>query len=189
MNTKRNAMQAIMYGAGAGVVASLAMAMYAMIASWAKGTGFFTPLYHIASLLTSGDSMMASMKAAAAGGNFHFVFGTAVVGAVIHMMTGAMYGAVFGLIVSRFHLKLGVLAAAGVVYGAIVFAGSAFVALPVAGTVLGSGDPIKNMAEMAGYGTFFTEHLLFGLALGLLVGLRTRRTPSETKHLSSAHAG
>jgi hypothetical protein len=40
----------LLVGAGAGVIASLAMAMYAMIAAWEKGTGFFTPLYHIASL-------------------------------------------------------------------------------------------------------------------------------------------
>ena len=45
--------RALVWGAGAGVLASLAMAAYAMMAAWAKDAGFFTPLYHIASLLIS----------------------------------------------------------------------------------------------------------------------------------------
>ena len=180
--TTRSPLQAIGYGAGAGVIASLAMAMYAMFAAWEKGTGFFTPLYHIASLLAPGDSMMASMKAAMAGSDFHFVFGTAILGAIIHMMTGAMYGAAFGLIVARLNLKLGVLAGIGLVYGAIVFAASTYIGLPLAAAIFNSGDPIKNMAEMAGWGTFIIEHLLFGLALGLLLGLNRVRAGAEAEH-------
>lgn len=177
---KRSPLKAIGYGAGAGVIASLAMAMYAMIAAWEKGTGFFTPLYHIASLWAPGDAMIASMQEATSGADFHFVFGTALLGAMIHMMTGAMYGAVFGLIVSRFNLGLAVLAGAGLVYGAIVFAVSAFIGLPLAAAIFDSGDPIKNMAEMAGWGTFFVEHLLFGLSLGLLLGVTRVRAGAET---------
>jgi len=178
--TKRSPLQTIGYGAGAGVIASLAMAVYAMPAAWEKGTGFFTPLYHIASLWASGDAMTASMQAAASGTDFHFVFGTAILGAMIHMMTGAMYGAVFGLIVSRFNLKLAALAGVGLVYGAIVFAMSAFIGLPLAAAIFDSGDPIKNMAEMAGWGTFLIEHLIFGLALGLLLSLTRVRAGAET---------
>lgn len=79
-------------GAGAGVLASIAMAMYAMLASWAKDTGFFTPLYHIASLIISDHTMMVSMEDGMGNSAFHFAFGPALLGAVIHMMTGAMYG-------------------------------------------------------------------------------------------------
>ena len=142
--TKRSPLQAIGYGAGAGVIASLAMAMYAMLAAWEKGTGFFTPLYHIASLWAPGDDMMASMQEAMSGSDFHFVFGTAILGAMIHMMTGAMYGAVFGLIVSRLNLKLAVLAGVGLIYGAIVFAMSALIGLPLAAAIFDSGDPIET---------------------------------------------
>ena len=176
----RSPLQAVALGAGAGVVASLAMAMYAMFAAWEKGTGFFTPLYHIASLLASQDSMMASMKGAMAGSDFHFVLGTAILGAFIHMMTGAMYGAAFGVVVSRLDLSVAVLAAAGLVYGAAVFALSAFAGLPLAAAIFGSGDPIKSMAEMAGWGTFFIEHLVFGLALGMLLSLARVRTTAPT---------
>lgn len=176
--------RALLVGAGAGVIASLVMAMYAMIAAWEKGTGFFTPLYHIASLWASGDSMMASMTDAMAGTNFHFVFGTAILGALIHMMTGAMYGAVFGLtaswlasrLASRLPFGLAVLAGIGLVYGFVVFAVSAYAGLPLAAAIFDSGDPIKNMAEMAGWGTFIIEHLLFGLVLGVLVALGIRKT-------------
>jgi len=180
MTTRPNPLQTVAHGAGAGVVASLAMAMYAMIAAWEKGTGFFTPLYHIASLWASQDSMMVSMKDAMAGSDFHFVFCTALLGAMIHMMTGAMYGAVFGLVVSRLDLKLGVVAAAGLVYGAVVFASSAFIGLPLAAAVFDSGDPIKSMAEMAGWGTFIIEHLIFGLTLGVLLGLNHVRAAAPT---------
>jgi hypothetical protein len=161
--------RAVVIGVVAGVVASLVMAMYAMVAAYAKDTGFFTPLYHIASLWAAPDSMMASMEDAMAGRNFHFEFGPAVLGAVIHMMTGAMYGALFALAVARLGLGTGVLAAAGLVWGAVVFVVSAFVGLPLAAAIFDSGDPISNMAEMAGWGTFIVEHLIYGLVLGLLL--------------------
>jgi hypothetical protein len=32
----------VLVGAGAGILASLVMVLYAMIAGWAKGAGFFT---------------------------------------------------------------------------------------------------------------------------------------------------
>ena len=42
--TKHPPLRAIWYGAGAGVIASLVMATYAMVAAYTKDTGFFTPL-------------------------------------------------------------------------------------------------------------------------------------------------
>jgi len=164
--------RALVWGSAAGVLASLAMAAYAMIASWAKDTGFFTPLYHIASLLISQDTMMTSMEDGMGGSAFHFDFGPALVGAIIHMITGAGYGAVFAVIVSRFSLGKALLGAAGLVWGALVFALSTWIGLPIAAAVFDSGDQIKNMAEMAGWGTFVIEHLLFGLVLGVLLTFR-----------------
>jgi hypothetical protein len=165
--------RALAWGAAAGVLASLAMAVYAMIASWTKDAGLFTPLYHIASLLTSPDSMMASMEAGMGGDAFHVELGPAAVGAVIHMMTGAAYGAVFAVIVHRLALGRALLVAAGVVWGAVVFALSTWIGLPIAAAVFDAGEPIRNMAEMAGWGTFVVEHLLFGLVLGLVLAFRS----------------
>lgn len=156
-------------GAGAGVVASFAMAMYAMVAAWAKDTGFFTPLHHIASLFLSQDSMVTSMQEAIAGNAFHLEPGPALVGAMIHMMTGATYGAMFAVVVSRLGLGRLLLVGVGLVYGAVVFGVSAWIGLPVAAGIFDSGDQINDMAEMAGWGTFVVEHLVFGVVIGALV--------------------
>ena len=175
MSSTRNPVRAAGYGIVAGVIASVAMAMYAMIAAWEKGTGFFTPLHHIGSLWASPDALRASLKAAMGGSDFHLVLGTAVLGAVIHMMTGAMYGAVFGLVVAPLTLKPTGLVAAGIFYGALVLVVSAFIGLPVAAAIFGSGDQITHMATMAGWGAFIVEHLIFGLALGLQFAWQRRR--------------
>ena len=164
-------------GAGAGVVAGLVMAMWAMGASVQKDHGFFTPLYHIASLFDSPASMMSSMKAAmTGGGQFHFEAGPALLGAMIHMMTGAMYGVMFFLLIARARLSAAATAAAGMAYGAVVFAVSSWIALPLAASVFSAGDPIRHMPKLAGWGTFFVEHLMYGVALGVLAAvLLTRR--------------
>jgi len=182
--------RAVLIGASAGVIASVVMAMYAMMAAYAKDTGFFTPLYHIASLVTSDADMMTSMKADGMGGDaFTFLFGPAVLGAMIHMMTGAMYGALFGGVVARLRLGLAALAGVGMVFGFGVFAFSAYLGLPLAASIFDSGDPITNMAEMAGWGTFIIEHLMYGVALGVLVavGLARSTAPLPTRTAAVRH--
>lgn len=186
-NTSTSSLRrAVVIGAGAGVIASVVMAMYAMLAAYAKDTGFFTPMYHIASLLTNDKDMMKSMMADQQGGDaFTFLAGPAVLGAVIHMMTGAMYGAIFGVIASRLRLGLAALTGIGVAYGFLVFVVSAYIALPIAAAIFDSGDPIKNMAEMAGWGTFIVEHLLYGLVLGLLAAVARSKpavVPADPAH-------
>jgi hypothetical protein len=151
------------------------MAMYAMIASTAQDHGFLTPLYHIASLLTSPTAMEESMAAGMAGTSIHVAAGAAVIGLVIHMMTGAMYGIPLAGLTARLRPSFTATAGIGAAYGVLVFAMSSFVGLPVAARIFGAGDPIANMAEMAGWTTFFVEHVLFGLTLGLLLGRRAAR--------------
>ena len=180
-------MRGAAYGAVAGVVASIAMGVYAMVASYLKDTGFFTPLHHIATLFAEPTAMMESMMAAMEkGDNFVITGGIAFLGLVIHMMTGAMYGAILGLAVAKLRLGVAIMALVGLVYGALVFVVSAFVGLPLAASIFGVDDlaegpmagmnSIADMAEMAGWGVFFSEHLLFGLVTGLLIaaGLRKR---------------
>jgi hypothetical protein len=166
---------AVLRGAVLGMAASLVMAVFAMMAAATyQNSGFFTPLYHIASTFISPSTMMASMSAAMAGSTFSFAFGPAVLGAIIHMMIGAMYGVMFAVVALRLRLRGPMLVAAGVLWGAMAFVVSSFVALPVAASLFGSGDQIAHMAAKVGYGTFLTEHLLFGLALGLLLASRRR---------------
>ena len=177
---------AAVWGALAGVGASLVMAMYAMIAAWTyQHTGFFTPLYHIAATFVAPDTMMQSMQAAMAGNAFTFAVGPAVLGAMIHMMVGAMYGAVFavGARVVRWHGAA--LLGAAIAWGLIVFAMSSWIGLPIAAALFGGGDPIRNMASMVGYPTFILEHLLFGATLGTLLlaasGNRSAQTGSALR--------
>ena len=176
---------ALAAGAVAGVLASIVMGTYAMVAGLVNGTGFFTPLHHIASLWAAPDAMMMSMAAAMGGNDFRITAGTAVLGAVIHMMTGAIYGAVFGLVLSRLHLGRGALLAAGLAYGGLVFVMSAFVGLPLAAAVFDAGDPISNMAEMAGWTTFAVEHLLFGLVLAALLSLTHRNADAPAQRAAA----
>ncbi|MGB3827661.1 MAG: hypothetical protein WA962_02710 [Ornithinimicrobium sp.] len=177
--TKRTQItRAASLGAIAGILASLMMAAYAMIAAATyQGTGFFTPLYHIASVFISPADMMSSMESATMGGsNFEFFAGAALLGAVVHMMVGAMYGVGFAVLVGLTRIRGMALVAAGVVWGGLVFVISSFVGLPLAAAVLNSGDQIANMAELVGYGTFLVEHLIFGLFLGLILVMGAKRT-------------
>lgn len=166
--------RAVAIGAVVGVLAAVVMMVYAMAASWTKDTGFFTPLYHIASLWISPDSMMASMEEGMRGDAFHFETGPWLLGAAIHLVTGAGYGAVFAVAVSMLALGRAVLSLAGLLWGGLVFVLSSFIGLPVAAALFDSGDQIKNMAEMAGWGTFVVEHLLYGLVVGVLLAFRPR---------------
>ena len=163
-------------GAVAGVIASLVMAMYAMIAALTyQGTGFFTPLYHIASLVISPDHMMMSIQQADAGNAFAFYAGPAAVGAAIHMMTGASFGVLFAAIVGATRLRgVGILVAA-VLWGVVVYLSSTYVLLALAATVFDSGEQIKNMSSLVGQGTFFAEHVAYGAALGALMWRTSRR--------------
>ncbi|WP_245720174.1 hypothetical protein [Nocardia uniformis] len=162
-----------LWGALAGIVASLVMAMYAMIAAATyQDTGFFTPLYHIAATFIEPEAMMTSMMKAGEGSTFYFSLGPAAVGAIVHMMVGAGYGMMFGIVAVLARLRGVMLIGSGIIWGAIVFALSAWIGLPLAASLFGGGDPIRDMASMVGYPTFLVEHLLYGAALGLLLAAR-----------------
>lgn len=162
-------------GALAGMIGGVAMAMFAMIASLTyQHHGFFTPLFHISSLLGTPTAMMTSLQQAMAGHSFWFTPGAAILGLLIHMMTGATYGVMFVLATQRVRRQH--LVAVGTAYGLIIFALSSFIALPIAGSLFGAGDPITHMARIVGYGTFALEHVVFGMVLGLTLYV-LRRSP------------
>jgi hypothetical protein len=155
-------------GALVGVLAALVMGVFAMIASATyHDTGFFTPLHHIASALIAPDAMMRSMEAGMAGDTFAISVGPALLGLALHLVTGAFWGAVFGLLVSTGWLRGVGGFLAGIVYGLAVMVVMAFVALPVIANVFGGGEPISDMPKLAGWGTFTIEHALYGAVLGL----------------------
>ncbi|WP_231390490.1 hypothetical protein [Nocardia sp. CNY236] len=161
------------WGALAGTAASLVMAIYAMIAAATyQDTGFFTPLYHIASTFIAPDTMMNSMQQAGAGDSFFFSFGPAALGVVIHMAVGAGYGALFGVGARVARMHAAAVLAAGLGWGLVVFAISTWIGLPLAAALFDGGDPIRDMADMVGYPTFVGEHLLYGGALGAILAYR-----------------
>jgi hypothetical protein len=146
------------------------MAMYAMVVSNnVRHTGFFTPLYHIASAFISPNAMMTSMTQSMHGNSGYFDLGPAVVGAMVHMMTGAMAGAIFAVVIARLHTSRVVVIAAGAGFGLVVLLANSLIALPIIAHVFGGGDPIAHMAKIVGWAHFTIEHVLFGLALGLFV--------------------
>ncbi|WP_248581643.1 hypothetical protein [Nocardioides sp. InS609-2] len=64
------------------------------------------------------------------GSNFEFFAGHALLGALIHMMVGAMYGVGFGVLASLTRIRGMALVAGAVVWGGLVFVISSFVGLP-----------------------------------------------------------
>ncbi|HET8631420.1 MAG TPA: hypothetical protein VFL91_28695 [Thermomicrobiales bacterium] len=144
-------------GALWGVVAAVAMAMEAMLASAALGQGFLTPLYGIASPLVGGKDMMASMMVT------HVNLGPLLLGAVIHLLWGALYGVVFALLARQVGLAGPLGLVAGIVYGLVVLGIMALVVLPLVGA--------GGMPRMVGF-SFGVEHIVFGMVLGLWPLLR-----------------
>jgi hypothetical protein len=150
--------------------------MFAMVAAVTyQHHGFFTPLFHISALPGSPKAMMTSVHEAMAGHRFWFTPGAALAGAVIHMMTGAVYGIVFAVIARALSRRL--LMPVGALYGLGVFALSSFVAPPVAAWMTQSGSTISDMARTVGWATFAAEHVMFGVTLGALTLRATGATP------------
>jgi hypothetical protein len=151
------------------MVAGAVMAMMAMIASVTyQHHGLFTPLFHISALFGSPDSMMRSVAEAISGHRVWFTAAPAAAGLLIHMVTGALFGIAFVTLTRRVRVPAHVMTGAG--YGLVVFAFSAFVGLPLAAAVTGSGATISDMASMVGWVTFAAEHVMFGAVVGLLAG-------------------
>jgi hypothetical protein len=138
-------------GAVWGVIASLAMAMYAMIASPLVGS----------------QDMMASMQM------LHVNLGPLLLGALIHMMWGAMYGIVFAFLARQFGLAGPMGFVFGIVFGLLVMAFMMLVVLPLVGA--------GAMPKTVGF-SFGIEHAVFGMVLGLWPLLR----PAEFRRTGQA---
>ena len=161
-------------GGVAGLVAAIVMGIYAMVAAATyQGTGFFTPLYHIASPIVGGDPMMASMDAAAGGDTFTFDVGPALVGAAVHLSWGASWGAGFFALARALRLRgAAALVVAGTVFGLAVMLFMSWLTLPITAATLGGGKPIREMPSVVGWGTFSLEHAIFGVVIGIWAAAR-----------------
>ncbi len=165
---RSNVTQLVKLGALWGAVGALVMAIYAMIAGATYlDSGFFTPMYHIASTFIDPQPMMTSMEHAMKGDAFYFTFGAAGLGMLLHLVVGAIYGIVFALLARVANLVRAASVAVGALYGLVVMSFSSFVGLPIAAALFGGGDPISDMPRMVGWPTFTIEHLMFGVILGI----------------------
>ncbi|MCA1701970.1 MAG: hypothetical protein LC808_01335 [Actinobacteria bacterium] len=160
-------------GATGGIIAAVVMAIYAMVAAATyQHTGFFTPMYHIASSVMSPSTMMASAKDASQGHLFDLSLGPALVGLVVHMVVGAAYGIVFALLARLLTLRGVTLVLAGALFGLVAMGISSVALLPATASLLGGGEPISDMPTIVGWPTFSLEHILFGVVLGAILALR-----------------
>jgi hypothetical protein len=176
MRQGTNLAEALRLGVLWGVIAAAVMAVYAMIAGLTYlDSGFFTPLYHIASSVIETKPMMTSMQKAMEGQtSFHFALGPATIGMIIHLVVGAFYGIIFALVAHALRLTRGAALVAGAVYGVAVLLFSSFVWLPITAALFGGGDPIRDMPRMVGWTTFTIEHVMFGAILGIGWTIATR---------------
>jgi hypothetical protein len=150
-------------GAVGGAAGALVMVVFAMIAAATyQHTGFFTPLYHIASPIIGTDTMMRSM------GTTYFTAGPALLGLAVHLMVGIVFGALFGFVASRVGVRGVAAVPIGIVYGLVVMLFMANVGLPITAAVLRGGDMVSDMASLVGWGTFTAEHAIYGLILGAI---------------------
>ncbi len=173
--------QAVTVGIIGGVLAAFVMAMYAMVAAATyQGTGFFTPMYHIASAFIEPTAMMTSMERAGGDQLFYFAAGPAALGMLVHLATGAVYGALFAVIMRATSLHGASVVATGAVFGVAVMLFSSFVGLPATAALFGGGEAISEMPTMVGWTTFTVEHLIYGVVLGVWLA---RRPPEATAKL------
>ena len=135
------------------MVASMMMGMIEMIVEAAIGHGFWSPLRYIASVFTRGSDTDPG-----------FSLGPVIVGLGGHMMNGLILGSVFAVIAWKLVRNPGVLAMAGMAFGALVYAVMWW-------GVAASIDPAMQLVNAQ---WFFVAHLVFGMVLGLGVAAAQR---------------
>lgn len=161
----------LIFGAIAGMIGGVLMAMFTMIATATYlHMGFFTPMYAMVAPLVGRQTLITSMT----DGVFYFALGPAVLGLVIHMMWSALWGIIFGLIARGLHLSGAAAVISGLIYGVVAMLIMAYIVVPIVGA--------PNLLQMVGW-SFVISHLLYGLPLGLwplvqpqfFTGLTTRQ--------------
>ncbi len=145
-------------GALAGLIGSIVMGTVGIVVAALKGPSFAVPMSVIA----------ASAIGGGAGGEL------IVVGSVLHMIVGGLFGAIFALMVPR-TARIPAILGAGLVYGLALHL------VMVYGVLL----PLKLTRTTARVDTwwFLSEHLVYGLTVGIVMSawysaLRSERTLS-----------
>lgn len=138
-----------------GFLAGALMALVAMIRSAAVGLGFWLPMKLISGLYFGVDTLLGGAPAV-------------VLGIGTHLLVACFWGIVFAL-VTRGRLLLPFGFAAGLAYGAAVWAIMTYLVLPWA-------DPTMLARANVAMNWFFFYHLVFGITLGLGSSLAGRHS-------------
>lgn len=137
--------EAIKAGAVAGITAGIIMALFAMIRSYMMGMGFWLPVKQIAALIFGVDAILGG-------------FGVLLTGLVIHVLTSAVLGAVFGVLIGDRARSVSNSAVGGLLFGAVVWFVMSFLVLPWANPVMDARTELMPIE-------WFLYHLVFGLFL------------------------
>ena len=99
-------------------------------------------------------------------GTTYFSAGPALLGLLVHMVVGIVFGVVFAFGASRVELRGVAAVPVGIAYGLLVMLFMAYVGLPITAAPVRGGDLVSDMASLVGWGTFTAEHAIYGLVLG-----------------------
>ncbi|HEY5990535.1 MAG TPA: hypothetical protein VIV12_29710 [Streptosporangiaceae bacterium] len=171
------------YGALAGLVAGIGMALWQMIDSAAASSGFWTPLnLCMASFVWRGQAAMIErdmMMHPGVSMNMPVQASHLAVGMVLHLAFSMVVGMVF--ITILFGLRRAGLSVLGTApgYVAASVAGAALLYVVMMYLVLPWANPL--MCDMTPRGPFFIGHLIYGVIFGLVAyPLARRAAPSGT---------
>ncbi len=151
-------------GIGAGIIGGIVMAAFAMMYGAAVGIGFWTPVRLIAATTNGVDALI--------GGG-----GILLWGLIIHMITAAVWGVIFAALLPR-RASAGAGFGWGIAFGIVVWAVMTFIGLPLVNSTMQARISLMQ-------GSWFFEHLLYGVVSGALIpAFRNRvaqRQPAEVR--------
>lgn len=155
----------VLTGSLAGFAAGQAMLLFALLAHWAMGSGFWTPLLEISGAIH--DEMGLVMGPPAA-----------VAGFIIHSVVSAAWGIVFAALLPRRASPWAALWV-GAIFGLGVWAVMAHGVLPWWNHAM--SDRVALLPEW-----FLYEHLVYGLSLSITPLLRRRLVGAEAREIGRA---
>lgn len=147
-----------------GLIAGIAMAMFAMIVAGIAGDGFWAPPRAITA------NIFGTERAGS-----DFAFGPVVVGMMLHMMLSAAFGLGYALLIGAAtkRLALGTQFVAGMAWGIVLWAGNTYVIAELL-----NGRDLFTDATPAW--AWFVGHLMFGALLAVIYD-RWRRDRTELR--------
>jgi hypothetical protein len=160
----------VRWGAIAGLIGGVVMAMLMMMVTAVSGMGFLAPLYAIAATFNPSWAMTTG-----------FALAPILVGLMLHMMNSVIFGLLFTLLLRGIWqrgLALPVALVAGMVWGALLLAVNQLIILPAL-------DRPLVTATSGIFGWWLIAHLMFGVVLGAIVGA----TVGRSAHIASHAAG